>query len=98
MQMNASVYVDGKNDAERQVLVQNSAVSQFVGGKNFQNQNGVWVDSDIARNSKGQELVVKFGSDEYFDLVKREPGISQYLAIGSQVTVVWKGRNYRVIL
>jgi Ca-activated chloride channel family protein len=98
MQANLSVYADKKKDAEQQVLVQNSTVSQFVGGKNFQNQNGVWVDADLAANSKGQEIVVKFGSDDYFDLVRREPDISQYFAIGQQVTVVWKGRTYRVVL
>jgi hypothetical protein len=40
---------------------------------------------------------VKFGSDEYFDLVKRERGLGQYLALGEQVVVVWNGKVYRII-
>ena len=96
MQSNASIAVDGKDASEKQVLVRNSVASQFVGNKNFQNQNNVWVDLEFSNNSKLPETAIKFGSDEYFELVRREPGISQYLALGQQVVVVWNNRIYRV--
>jgi Ca-activated chloride channel family protein len=96
MQSNMSIALDAKKDAEQQVLVQNSAASQYVGNKNFQNQNSVWVDSDYSPVKRLPEVAIKFGSDEYFDLVKRERGLGQYLALGQQVVVVWNGKVYRI--
>lgn len=96
MQSNMSVYAGKKEDAEKQVLVQNSASSQFVGNKNFQNQNNVWVDADYSDTRKLPEVNIKFGSDEYFALVGREPSLAQYLALGQQVVVVWKNKVYRI--
>jgi len=96
MQANASISVDGKDDSAKQVLVQNSNISQFVGNKNFQNQSNVWVDSESLNNSKLPEVSVKFGSDEYFALIKREVGLAQYFALGQQVVVVWNNKVYRV--
>jgi Ca-activated chloride channel family protein len=96
MQSNMSISMDAKKDAEQQVLVQNSAASQFIGNKNFQNQNSVWVDADYLPAKRLPEVAVKFGSDEYFDLARRERGLGQYLAIGEQVVVVWGGKVYRI--
>jgi Ca-activated chloride channel family protein len=96
MQSNVSVYADKKKDAENQVLVQNSVSSQFVGNKNFQNQNSVWTDAEYSDTQKLPEVNVKFGSDEYFALVNRERALAQYLALGRQVVVVWKNKVYRV--
>jgi Ca-activated chloride channel family protein len=96
MQANASIAVDGKDDSAKQVLVQNSNISQFVGNKNFQNQNNVWVDSESLNDSKLPEVSVKFGSDEYFALIKREAGLAQFFALGQQVIVVWNNKVYRV--
>jgi Ca-activated chloride channel family protein len=97
MQANVSVYADRKKDAEQQVLVQNSVTSQFVGNKNFQNQNNVWVDAEVQDTRRLPEVKIKFGSDEYYSLVNTERGLAQYLALGQQVVVVWKNKVYRII-
>jgi Ca-activated chloride channel homolog len=95
MQMNATL--DGKDKkAEEQVLIRNTNTNQFVANKNFFNQANVWVDSEYSSGSRLPETTVKFGTDAYFDLAQRERGIAQYLALGEQVVVVWKGRVYRV--
>jgi len=96
MQSNVSVYAGKKEDAEKQVLVQNSVSSQFVGNKNFQNQNNVWVDVDYYDTRKLPEVIIKFGSDEYFALVDHERSLAQYLALGQQVVIVWKNKVYRI--
>ncbi|HYJ91097.1 MAG TPA: hypothetical protein VEV84_07305, partial [Pyrinomonadaceae bacterium] len=96
MQQNMSVAADKKSEAEKQVLVQNSTTTQFVGNKNFQNQNNVWVDTEYTDKTKLPEVAVKFGSDEYFELINRERDLAQYLALGQQVIVVWKNKVYRV--
>jgi len=96
MQQNMSVAADKKSEAEKQVLVQNSTTTQFVGNKNFQNQNNVWVDTEYTDKTKLPEVAVKFGSDEYFELINRERDLAQYLALDQQVIVVWKNKVYRV--
>jgi Ca-activated chloride channel family protein len=96
MQANASIAADRKDDAANQVLVQNSNLSQFIGNKNFQNQNNVRVDSESLNTSKLPEVTVRFGSDEYYALIKRETGLAQYFALGQQVVVVWNKTIYRV--
>ncbi|MFN0121952.1 MAG: VIT domain-containing protein [Blastocatellia bacterium] len=69
---------------------------QNVAGKNFTQQNNIWVD-DESQNAKNlKEVKIKFGSDEYFALLKNEPELANYLALGQQVTVVWKGQLYQI--
>jgi len=97
MQMNTYV-IDGAEDGDvtSQIIVRNTAVNQFVGNKNFINTDGVWIDSDLTETAKLPEVLIKFASDEYFRLVEKEKGIGQYLALGEQVVVVWKGKVYRI--
>jgi hypothetical protein len=39
---------------------------------------------------------VTFGSDEYFALLKRQPGLARFFSLGERVIVVFEGRVYRV--
>ena len=39
---------------------------------------------------------VKYLSDEYFALLRDEPGIGKLLAAGDQVTFRWKGKIYSI--
>lgn len=96
MQANTTLAADGL-DAKDRILTQNSMQNQFVGNKNFFNQNDQWVDADFSPSKGLAETVVKFGSDEYFSLVRREPGLAQYLALGEEVVVVWNGKVYKVV-
>jgi hypothetical protein len=40
--------------------------------------------------------VLTFGSDEYFALLKQNPKLASYFALGERVVVVFDGRVYRV--
>jgi Ca-activated chloride channel family protein len=96
MQMNAQVVaIDGKDERD-QVVLRNSISNQFVANKNFINQSNVWVDAEFSETSRLPETAIKFASDEYFSLVTREPELAQYLSLGEQVVIVWKGRVYRI--
>lgn len=96
MQSNIRVNVDGQEQDGEQILIRNTNSNQFIANKNFFNRSNVWVDTDFAAEKKLPETTVKFGSDEYFALVANERGLAQYLALGTQVVVVWNGRVYRV--
>ena len=97
MKANRSLAYDGKDDAEEQVIVRNSATNQFVGNKNFFRQANNWVDADFKPEAKLPETTVKFASDEYFALLNREKGIGQYLALGDEVVFVWNDRVFRIV-
>lgn len=72
------------------------AQRQNVAGRNFVQQDKVWVDEESLTAKNLKEIKVRFGSDEYFDLLKQEPKLAEFFALGQQVVVVWKGQLYRV--
>ncbi|MBA4125079.1 MAG: VWA domain-containing protein [Acidobacteria bacterium] len=82
--------------SNKSVFVANSMNNQFVGTKNFYNQNGVWQDAEFKPETRLSEVNVKFGSDEFYALLNRERELAQFFALGEQVIVVWKGKVYRV--
>ncbi|HVF43432.1 MAG TPA: VIT and VWA domain-containing protein [Pyrinomonadaceae bacterium] len=84
--------VDG---ADEEYAPSSAAVNK-VGDKTFYMRDGVWVDSEFKPESKLPETAVEFGGDEYFALIKREPQLARFFALGERVVVVYKGRVYRV--
>ncbi len=96
MRTNTQVVEDKEKDARERILVDNTATNQFFANKNFTLQNNIWVDSEYAESSGQKEVSVVFGSDEYFRLAATVSGLAQYLSIGEQVVVVWRGQVYRV--
>ncbi|MGC2235230.1 MAG: VIT and VWA domain-containing protein [Pyrinomonadaceae bacterium] len=96
-QSNMSVAtVDGQEEDE-QILIQNNISNQFVANKNFYNQSNVWVDAEFKTEAKLPEVKLNFASNEYFDIINKEPDLAQYFALGQNVVVVWKGKVYRVV-
>ncbi len=69
------------------------AVKQ-VKNKTFHLKDGVWIDT--THKSETKTTKIEFGSDAYFDLLKKEPDISKYLAIGKHVIVSYKGTSYEI--
>ncbi|HVG31674.1 MAG TPA: VIT and VWA domain-containing protein [Pyrinomonadaceae bacterium] len=67
-----------------------------AGGKTFYLRDGVWTDSEFKAESRLPETALTFASEEYFALLKREPRLSDFFALGERVVVVYKGRVYRV--
>ncbi|HEV7396561.1 MAG TPA: VIT and VWA domain-containing protein [Pyrinomonadaceae bacterium] len=69
---------------------------QTVGGKTFYLRDGIWIDSEFQTDSRLPETKLSFGSDEYFDLLKRKPALAQYFSLSEQIVVIFEGRVYRV--
>ncbi|MDT7603958.1 MAG: Ca-activated chloride channel [Acidobacteriota bacterium] len=92
-----SVSVTRMKDAERAESEGRSAAVRNVGGKTFYLREGdVWTDAEFKADEKLAETSVAFGSEAYFDLLKREPKLADYFSLGERVVVVFKGRVYRV--
>lgn len=67
-----------------------------AGKKTFYMRNGVWVDAEYTTDKRLPETSVKFGSDEYFALLKQTPSLAEFFALGEQVLVVFENHVYRV--
>jgi len=73
-----------------------SSVIRTVGGKTFYLRENIWTDSEFKTGSTLAETVVKFGSDEYYALLKQKPRLAQFLSLGENVIVVFEGKVYRI--
>jgi Ca-activated chloride channel homolog len=73
-----------------------SSAVKTAGGKTFYLRDNVWTDAEFKQDSRLPETVVTFGSNEYFDLLKRERRLAEFFSLGEQVVVVLDGRVYRV--
>ncbi len=67
-----------------------------VGGKTFYLREGVWTDAEFKADARLPETALTFGTDAYFDAVKREPKLAEFFALGERVVIVFKGHVYRV--
>jgi Ca-activated chloride channel family protein len=67
-----------------------------VDGKTFTLKDGAWVDTEFKEGSTLPKVELKFGSDEFFNLLAKEPKLAEYFSLGQKVVVVYKGRVYRV--
>ncbi len=66
-----------------------------VDGKTFYLRDEVWTDSDFKPDSHLPEIILSFGSDDYFALLKQKPRLANFFALG-RVLVVFEGRVYKV--
>ncbi len=65
-------------------------------GRAFYNNNNVWIDSHVQQNAKKPVNRIQFNSSKYFKLIKEEPEVSEYLALGRNVRFVLKGNVYEI--
>jgi Ca-activated chloride channel family protein len=83
-----------RTDDDEVVSIQNGA--RKVAGKTFYLRDGIWTDAEFKPDAKLPETMLVFGSDAYFDLLKRERKLAEFFALGERVIVIYKGRVYRV--
>lgn len=75
---------------------EDSSVIKYAGGKTFYLRNSVWIDAEFKADSGLPETVLKFGSDEYFAILKQKPALGSFFSLGERVIVVVEGRVYRI--
>ncbi len=61
---------------------------QLVNGRAFYQNGNVWTDSTAQAKGALRQKSVKFGSEEYFRLLRARPAAAPWLALGSNVDVV----------
>ncbi|HSI35239.1 MAG: VIT domain-containing protein [Phycisphaerae bacterium] len=70
--------------------------ARIVNGRAFYQNENVWNDSTAQSKKDLKTVQVKFGTDEYFDLLKKHPEAAQWLALGDNVDVVIGETLYQV--
>lgn len=67
---------------------------KYIGIKTFILKNGIWTDSLYESDMKAIEI--KYGSDEYFNLLTKETELSKYFALGKNLIVCYKDKCYKI--
>ncbi len=88
----ASEEIREMKDAEE---ADSSALSRIVGDKVFHFRGNDWVDERYTSNM--QTLEVRYLSDAYFALLRLDPDLRRYAALGESVTIV-VGSNKAVVI
>ncbi len=76
---------------------ESNAKVKTVDDKTFYLRGGFWTDGSLDPQKSARPEVITFGSKQYFDLIKFQPGISKYLAVGRQVIFMYDGHCYKII-
>ena len=79
---------------KQEQLAETAITIKHVKDKIFHLQEKVWVDSKHKSETKATKI--EFGTDAYFELLKNEPELTKYLAIGKHVIVSYKGTSYEI--
>lgn len=70
---------------------------QYVGGRTFYQNGDRWIDSQVQQQSATiARKQIRFGSDDYFDLLTRHPETQPWLALGVQVEFLLDGVVHQV--
>jgi Ca-activated chloride channel family protein len=69
---------------------------RLVNGRAFYQNGQTWSDATAQANAKLKQKQMKFGSDEYFDLLRAHPTASQWLALGNNVDLVLDETLYSI--
>jgi Ca-activated chloride channel homolog len=85
-----------QQETAKLILDSASSAIKNAGGKTFYLLDGVWTDSEFKTGLTLPETVVKFGSDEYFALLKQKPRLGDFFSLGERVIVVFEGKVYKV--
>jgi len=67
---------------------------KYVGKRTFFLKKEFWTDSEYEPEMK--VINITYGSDEYFDLLSKEPELGKYLALGTKIIVCHKGKCYKI--
>ena len=60
----------------------------MVNGRAFYQNGTVWTDSTAQGKKALRQRQIRFGSADYFDLLKKNPATASWLALGSNVDIV----------
>jgi Ca-activated chloride channel family protein len=82
-------------DADTRV-VQYTQRAKYVAGRAFFQNGNQWIDNNVSTQNNSASVRIKFGSDEYFNLVAHNPEARPWLALGQNVKLVLNNTVYDI--
>ena len=70
--------------------------ARMVNGKAFYQNGNTWTDASAQTQKNLKQQMVKFGSEEYFALLKKNRNVAGWLALGTDVDIVVDDVLYQV--
>lgn len=70
--------------------------TRFVNGRNFFQNGEQWVDAGVQKMSGASPVRILFGSQEYFDLLRKHPEALQWFALGQNIQLVLENTIYEI--
>jgi Ca-activated chloride channel homolog len=69
---------------------------RMVNGRAFYQNGSIWTDSTAQGRHGLNRKEVRFGSEEYFGLIRKSPGAAPWLSLGNNLDVVVDGTLYSI--
>ena len=92
---NAKNLIDTRQGQERMYTVNEEGKKLYssqqvrnIQGRAFYQSGEFWIDSDLQKQKPLQTIRIKFGSEDYFELLDDQRETSQYMALGQNVRFV----------
>ena len=84
-----------RNENRNSLTVTAPGSPRRAAGRAFGSVGGVWVEDGLSGRSADERI--RYGSDEYFELLSEDPDLRDVLALGERVRFVHRGRVIEVI-
>lgn len=69
---------------------------RFVAGRAFYRSGNQWSDSEVQKHPDARRVRLQFGSEAYFEFLRKNPGVQQWVALGTNVQFIWGGEIYEI--
>lgn len=84
-----------RNENRNSLTVTAPGSTRRASGRAFGSIGGVWVEDGLASRSADERI--RYGTDEYFDLLSEDPDLREILALGQRVRFIHRGRVIEVV-
>lgn len=82
-------------DSKGQIRNLSQQVRNVMGRAVYQ-QDNFWIDSELQKQETKNVKRIRFNSDEYYTLLKKEPDTAHFLALGQNVRFYHKNVFYEI--
>ena len=84
-----------RNENRSSLTVTAPGNSRRAAGRSFASMGGVWVQDGLSGRSADERI--RYGTDEYFELLADDPDLRDVLALGERVRFIHRGRVIEVV-
>lgn len=70
--------------------------SRYIQGRAFYFNGTCWIDAEVQKASPSRRVRLTFGSEPYFELLRKHPEALPWLAVGSNLHILLNGTIYEI--